>query len=161
MTTQTDTSVSTSIDVDVPVDRAFRVFTDDIASWWNADHNIIEAKLDRMVFEPRVGGHIYDIGVDGSECRWATVLAYDPPRRLVFTWNINLEWRLETDPERVSEVEVTFEPRPEGGTHVTLTHSELQRHGDGWESMRGSIASDGGWPGGLRLFAAYADGNRA
>jgi uncharacterized protein YndB with AHSA1/START domain len=161
MTTQTaDTTVRTAIDVDVPVDHAFKVFTEDIGSWWNPDHHIIEAKLDHMVFEPRVGGHIYDVGVDGSECRWATVLAYEPPHRLVFTWNINLEWRLETDPARVSEVEVTFAERPEGGTHVTLTHRELQRHGEGWESMRAGVGAEEGWPGGLRLFAAYAQGPR-
>ena len=155
MTTQTDTSVSTSIDVDVPIERAFTVFTEEIDRWWNPDHHIIESKLERMVFEPRVGGHIYDIGVDGSECRWATVLAYDPPRRLVFTWNITLQWSLETDPARASEVEVTFDERADGGTHVTLTHRELQRHGEGWESMRDSVGSDGGWPGGLRLYAAF------
>ena len=159
MTTQaTDTTVSTSIDVDVAVDRAFNVFTEDIGSWWNPDHHIIEAKFARMVFEPRVGGHIYDVGEDGSECRWATVLAYDPPRRLVFSWNISLEWVLEADPARASEVEVTFEERPGGGTHVVLTHRELRRHGEGWESMRDAVASDGGWPGGLRLFAARLDG---
>ena len=156
MTTEAmTTSVSTSIDVDVPIDRAFKTFTDDMASWWNADHHIIESKLERMVFEPRVGGNIYDVGVDGSECRWATVLAYDPPRRLVFSWNINLQWKLETDPGRASEVEVTFAEH-DGATRVVLTHRELQRHGDGWEAMRDAVGSPGGWSDGLSRFAAFA-----
>jgi uncharacterized protein YndB with AHSA1/START domain len=153
-TTGNDTSVRTSIDVDAPIERAFTVFTTDIGGWWSPDHHIIEASLERMVFEPRVGGHIYDIGVDGSECRWATVLAYEPPHRLVFSWNITLEWKLETDLARASEVEVTFSERPSGGTRVVLTHRELQRHGDGWESMHGAVGSPGGWPIGLERFAA-------
>jgi len=157
MTTDaTTTPVTTSIDVDVDVERAFAVFTEGIGSWWNPDHHIIQAPFDHMVFEPRVGGHIYDVGVDGSECRWATVLVYDPPRRVVFSWNITLQWTLETDPDRTSEVEVTFEPRDGGGTRVTLSHGQLQRHGDGWENMRDSVGSDGGWPSGLRLFAERA-----
>jgi uncharacterized protein YndB with AHSA1/START domain len=156
MTTEAmTTTVSTSIDVDVPIERAFKTFTDDMASWWNADHHIIESKLERMVFEPRVGGNIYDVGVDGSECRWATVLAYDPPRRLVFSWNINLQWKLETDPARCSEVEVTFAEH-QGATRVVLTHRELLRHGDGWEAMRDAIGSPGGWSDGLSRFAAFA-----
>jgi len=157
MTTQApSTSVSTSIEVGVPIERAFSAFTEDITSWWNPDHHILDAKLERMVFEPRVGGHIYDVGVDGSECRWATVLAYEPPHRLVFSWNINLQWKLETDPDRTSEVEVRFSERGEG-TLVELTHRELDRHGDGWEGMRGGVGSPGGWPNGLERFAKFVE----
>jgi uncharacterized protein YndB with AHSA1/START domain len=72
MTTQTtDTSVITSIVVAAPIERAFSVFTDDIGSWWTPEHHILQADLKEMVFEPRVGGHIIDRGVDGSECAWA------------------------------------------------------------------------------------------
>src|SRR5262249_47659902 len=83
-TPATDTSVRTSIVVDTPIARAFSVFTDDIGSWWNPEHHIIEVELAEMVFEPRAGGHVYDRGVDGSECRWARVLVYEPPHRVVF-----------------------------------------------------------------------------
>jgi uncharacterized protein YndB with AHSA1/START domain len=48
------------------------------------------------VFEPREGGHLYDRGVDGSECRRARVLAYEPPDRVVISWDINAQWRIET-----------------------------------------------------------------
>ena len=99
---------TTTIVVDAPVDRAFSVFTDDIGSWWPPEHHILRAPLAAMVFEPKVGGHVYDVGTDGSECRWARVLAYEPPSRIVFSWDISLQWQVETDPAKASEVEVRF-----------------------------------------------------
>ena len=105
MTTQVqETSVSTAVDVAAPVEHAFRVFTEGIGSWWDPGHHILEAELKDMVFEPRVGGHIIDRGTDGSECRWARVLAYEPPHRVCFSWDINLRWQLETDPAKASEI---------------------------------------------------------
>ncbi|MGI8505654.1 MAG: SRPBCC family protein [Solirubrobacteraceae bacterium] len=154
MTTQsTDTPVRTAVVVQAPIERAFSVFTDDIGSWWNRDHHILEGELAEMVFEPRAGGHIYDRGVDGSECRWARVLVYEPPERVVFSWDINLQWQRETDPQRTSEVEVRFVSETPERTRVELEHRGLERHGDGWEQMRGAVASPGGWPAGLEAFA--------
>jgi uncharacterized protein YndB with AHSA1/START domain len=149
----TDTSVRTSVTVDAPIERAFSVFTDGIGSWWNPDHHILDGELAEMVFEPRVGGHVYDRAVDGTECRWARVLAYEPPRRVVFSWDINLSWQLETDPERTSEVEVRFVAQGPETTLVELEHRNLDRHGDGWENMRDAVGSPGGWGSGLQLFA--------
>jgi uncharacterized protein YndB with AHSA1/START domain len=144
MTTQLqDTSVSTAVDVDAPVERAFQVFTEGIGTWWNPDHHIIQAPLAEMVFEPFAGGHIVDRGVDGSECRWARVLAYDPPHRVVFSWDITTSWQIETDPSRTSEVEVTFTAEGPARTRVVLTHRHLDRHGEGWEAMRAAVGS--GW----------------
>lgn len=109
MTVQTEaTSVRKSIVVAAPVERAFEVYTQQMQSWWPPEHHILEAPLARMVFEPHAGGRIYDIGTDGSECQWARVLAYEPPTRVVFSWDIDLEWKIETDPERTSEVEVRW-----------------------------------------------------
>jgi uncharacterized protein YndB with AHSA1/START domain len=110
-----------------------------------------------MVVEPREGGRIYDRGVDGSECCWARVLAYDPPNRFVFSWDINLAWKLETDPARTSEVEVRFVPLDGDRTRVELEHRHLERHGDGWEQMRDAVGSPDGWAGGLRVYAAYLE----
>ena len=87
-----------------------------------------------MVFEPRVGGHVYDRGVDGSECRWARVLAYEPPNRVVISWDINTQWQLETDLEKTSEVEVRFVAEAPDRTRVELEHRNLDRHGEGWEA---------------------------
>ena len=148
-----ETSVRTSIVVDAPIERAFSVFTDDIGSWWPPDHHILQGKLAEMVFEPRVGGHIYDRGTDGSECRWARVLAYEPPHRVAFSWDISLQWQLETDPARASEVDVRFVAETPERTRVELEHRHLERHGEGWEGMRDAVGSPNGWDGGLRNFA--------
>jgi len=157
MTMQTtDTSVRTSIVVDAPIERAFSVFTDDIGSWWPPEHHILEADLAEMVFEPREGGYVYDRGVDGTECRWARVLAYEPPNRVVFSWDISTQWKIETDPQRTSEVEVRFEADGPERTRVELEHRNLERHGDGWEGMRDAVRSPGGWGVGLRRFAEHA-----
>ncbi len=144
MSTQVQaTTVTTSVEVQASVERAFRVFTEDIGTWWNPDHHILEGQLAEMVFEPRVGGHIIDRAVDGTECRWARVLAYEPPHRVCFSWDINLQWQLETDPARTSEVEVTFTAEGPDRTRVVLTHRHLDRHGEGWEAMRDAVGS--GW----------------
>jgi uncharacterized protein YndB with AHSA1/START domain len=154
MTTQVAaTSVRKSIVVDAPIERAFSVFTDDIGSWWVPEHHILKAELADMVFEPRVGGHIYDRGTDGSECRWARVLAYEPPNRVVFSWDINLRWELETDPARASEIEVCFIAEAPERTRVELEHRHLERHGNGWENMRDAVGSPDGWGRGLRALA--------
>jgi uncharacterized protein YndB with AHSA1/START domain len=148
------TSVRSSIVVDVPVDRAFAVFTEDIGSWWPPEHHLLEGELADMVFEPRVGGHVYDRGADGSECRWARVLAFEPPHRLVISWDISLQWQLEKDPDRTSEVEVRFQSEGPERTRVELEHRNIDRHGDGWEQMRGAVGSPDGWDRGLQRFAA-------
>ncbi len=156
MTTQLEAaSVTTAIDVEAPIEHAFRVFTDGIGSWWDPGHHILAADLAEMVFEPHVGGHIIDRGTDGSECRWSRVLVYDPPRRVCFSWDISLSWELETDPAKASEIEVTFTADGPARTRVVLTHRHLDRHGDGWESMRDAVKA--GWS--LAGFAAAAAQN--
>jgi uncharacterized protein YndB with AHSA1/START domain len=147
MSTQVaDTSVHTSIVVEAPVDRAFHVFIADFDRIKPREHNILGVEIAETVFEPRVGGHIYDRGVDGSECRWARVLAFEPPSRVVFSWDINLQWQVESDHDKTSEVEVRFIPETPERTRVQLEHRNLDRHGDGWELGRNSVASEGGWP---------------
>jgi uncharacterized protein YndB with AHSA1/START domain len=149
-----DTAVRTSIVVEAPVERAFDVFTQQMPSWWHPDHHILRGELAEMVFEPRVGGGIYDRGVDGSECRWARVLAYEPPSRVVFSWDIDLEWKIETDRDKTSEVEVRFRAEGPERTRVELEHRNLDRHGAGWERMRDAVGSPGGWGTGLQRFAS-------
>jgi uncharacterized protein YndB with AHSA1/START domain len=159
MTTQESTAtVRESIVVEAPAERAFEVFTADIGSWWPSDHHVIEAPLAKMVFEPREGGHVYDVGTDGSECRWARVLAYEPPERIVISWDISLDWKIEPDPARTSEVEVTFTPDGPSRTRVDLVHRHIERHGQGWEKMRDAVGSAGGWLRGLEALAARLAG---
>jgi uncharacterized protein YndB with AHSA1/START domain len=152
-----NTAVRSSIVVDAPIERAFSVFTDGIGAWWPSENHILQAELARMVFEPRVGGNVYDIGLDGSECRWSRVLAYEPPYSFVISWDINLQWQIESDPSRTSEVEVRFVPEGPNRTRVELEHRDLDRHGDGWEGMRAAVGSPNGWQGGLEQFAAHVN----
>ncbi len=153
MTTQTqETSIQTQIVVAVPVEQAFRVFTEQFDRIKPREHNMLGVEIAETVFEQRVGGHVYDRGVDGSECRWARVLAYEPPHRLVISWDINPRWQIETNPERSSEVEIRFISESPARTRVELEHRNLDRHGEGWESTRDGVASKDGWPVYLQRF---------
>jgi uncharacterized protein YndB with AHSA1/START domain len=154
MTTKTQAApVRTEIVVEAPVERAFSIFTEEFGSFKPPEHNLLEVDIAETVFEPRVGGHLYDRGVDGSECRWARVLAYEPPDRVVFSWDIGPQWQIETDPEKTSEVEVRFISETPDRTRVELEHRKLERHGDGWEGIRDAVDSEGGWPLYLQRFA--------
>ena len=141
--TASPTSVSVDTYVDAPIEHAFRMFTEGIQEWWDPNHHLLDAPLETMTFEPRAGGHIIDRYVDGRECQWARVLAYEPPTRVVFSWDIGLDWQLQSDTDKTSEVEVTFAADGPGRTHVVLTHRNLDRHGNGWESMRDAVGR--GW----------------
>lgn len=144
--------------VEAPAARAFEVFTEGMAEWWPETHHILEGELAEMVFEPWVGGGIIDRGVDGSECRWARVLVYEPPARVVFSWDINLAWKHEPDTVATSEVEVRFIAESPSRTRVELEHRNLDRHGPGWESMRDAVGHANGWAGGLERFAQHLSG---
>lgn len=141
MSTDTTTAVRSEITVEAPIERAFKVFTEEMQTWWNPDHHLIETA--EMVVEPRVGGNIVDRGPDGSECRWSRVLAYEPPSLFVFSWDINTRWEIETDPEKTSEVAVSFSAEAPDRTLVVLEHRHLDRHGEGWEGVRDAVGS--GW----------------
>jgi uncharacterized protein YndB with AHSA1/START domain len=147
------TSILTSITVEAPVERAFAVFVEDFDRIKPREHNLLGADIAETIFEPRAGGHIYDRGVDGSECRWARVLAYEPPNRVVFTWDISPQWQVESDPEKASEVEVRFISEDSERTRVELEHRNLDRHGAGWEGMRAGVESPDGWPLYLKRYA--------
>jgi uncharacterized protein YndB with AHSA1/START domain len=150
----TETTVRTSIVVEAPIERAFSVFTEDFGRFKPPEHNLLEAEIAETVFEPREGGHVYDRGIDGSECRWARVLAYEPPDRVVISWDISPHWQLETDLEKTSEVEVRFVAETLERTRVELEHRNLERHGAGWEGVRQGVAGEEGWPLYLHRFAA-------
>ena len=124
-----DTSVRSEIVVNAPVERAFEVFTQKFDRIKPREHNMLGVDIAESVFEPRVGGRVYDRGVDGTECQWARVVAYDPPDRLVFTWDINPYWQIETDLSKTSEVEVRFVAESPDRTRVELEHRNLDRHG--------------------------------
>jgi len=155
--TQTQTAVHLELVVAAPLERAFTMFTERFGDIKPPEHNLLTAPIAETVLEPRVGGHIVDRAVDGSECRWARILAYDPPNRIVFSWDISPRWQLETDPDLTSEVEVRFVADGPERTLVELEHRNLDRHGTGWESVSEGVEGDQGWPLYLARYAALLD----
>lgn len=147
-------AVRRSLTVRAPADRAFRVFTAAMGVWWPREHTVAEVERLEVVMEPRPGGRWYERGVDGSECDWGRVLAYEPPARVLLAWHLNGDWRFEPDPERASEVEVTFRAEETGVTRVTLEHRHFERHGPGAGGIRDAVAAGGGWGGLLSVYAA-------
>lgn len=148
-------AVRLGVTVAVSAERAFQVFTEQFDRIKPREHNLLAPEpIAETVFEPRVGGHVYDRGENGSVCRWARVLAFEPPTRFVISWDISPRWELVADPAHASEVEVTFTPEGPGQTRVELEHRHLDRHGAGWQSLRDGVADEQGWPLYLERYAA-------
>jgi uncharacterized protein YndB with AHSA1/START domain len=154
------TTIQLSIVVDAPLERAFHVFVDDFDQIKPREHNMLAVDIEETVLEARAGGRIFDRGVDGSECQWARVLAFEPPNRLVFSWDISPRWQIETDLDRTSEIEVRFIAETQDRTRVELEHRNLDRHGPGWESGRDGVGADQGWPLYLQRYADLVGGDR-
>src|ERR1700744_31806 len=135
-----------SIVVDIGVQRAFALFVDQFDAIKPREHNLLPVPIAETVFEPRAGGHVYDVGIDGSRCEWSRVLAYEPPSRLVISWDIGPTWQLEADPAKASEVEVRFIAESDARTRGGLDHRHLDRHGEGWQAVADGVDGDAGWP---------------
>jgi uncharacterized protein YndB with AHSA1/START domain len=137
--------------------RAFRVFTEEHGAWWPlATHHIGEKAAETAIIEPRAGGRWFERGEDGSECDWGKVLAWEPPRRLLLSWQLNGNFQV--DPNLVTEVEVTFMPEGANLTRVELEHRYLERAGDTAAALRAGVDSPDGWAGLLKRFAEAAGG---
>lgn len=149
--------VRRSITVKTSVERAFRVFTDGLDTWWPRSHHIGKSPMTKAIVEPFVGGRCYSEQADGTDCPWGQVTAWEPPHRLVFAWQITHEWGFEPDLAKSSEVEVRFTPQPNGSTRVDLEHRHLDRHGAGANAMKTAVESPNGWGGLLKLFADRAE----
>ncbi|MGI8695255.1 MAG: SRPBCC family protein [Mycobacteriales bacterium] len=159
MTAQTDDStvVHATVEVAAPPERAFAVFTGGIDRWWTRAHHVQSGELKEIGVDPHVGGRMWEENDAGQVCTWGRVLRWDPPREFAFSWLIGPDWAVPGPDAAGSRVTVTFTPAgtPAGsGTTVTLVHDRLDAHGPGWESVRDGVGSDGGWPAGLRQFAA-------
>ncbi|MBF6067864.1 MULTISPECIES: SRPBCC family protein [Nocardia] len=157
MTTSTLPTLRGTATVALPLARAFAFFTDSFGSWWPAAYHIGSAEMADAVVEPRVGGRWYERGVDGSECDWGRVLAWEPPHRLLLTWQINGHWQFDPDPRRASEIEIRFTADSPEQTTVTLEHRHLDRLVDG-RAIHDTIAErGGGWSTLLELFRRTAE----
>jgi uncharacterized protein YndB with AHSA1/START domain len=154
MSQDTIAPVRHSVTVPISAERAFTLFTDGFNTWW-IGHHIGEAELAEAVIEPRVDGRWYERGVDGTECDWGKVLVYEPPSRLVLTWQLNSEFKYDPDLSHASEVEVRF-TEADGKTTVDFEHRHIERLGDGAEELAKSVGADDGWPGILDRYVKAA-----
>jgi uncharacterized protein YndB with AHSA1/START domain len=145
--------VRRTIAVQAPPEHVFEVFVNRIDLWWPRSHHIGKDPRFTARLESKVGGRWYEVGSDGQECDWGRVLAYEPPGRLVLSWDITADWK--HDPGLGTEVEVLF--RREGeGTRVELEHRKIERYGSHAEAMLGVFSSERGWSGVLRALAELA-----
>ena len=149
----TDTPVRQSITVRASLEKTFRVFTAEFDSWWPRSHHIGKSPMTKAIIEQRAGGRCYTEQEDGTECSWGTVLAWEPPNRVVLAWQITHQWGYEPDLAKSSEVEIRFTKLADKSTRVDLEHRYFSRHGAGADSMRTSVGAPGGWGTLLGMFA--------
>ncbi len=155
--TTTIPAIEREVTVSASAERAFKVFTESFASWWPAGYHIGETEFADVVLEPAVGGRWFETGKDGAECDWGRVLAWEPPHRLVVTWQIDGNWQYDADPAHASEIEVRFTELEPGQTTVRLEHRYLERLANG-QAAYDAVSHETGWNGILARFAgAVAD----
>ena len=154
MTTDTTTvePIRKQIDVEAPQATAFEVFTQRMHTWWKAEYSIVGEPRVGIVVEPRVGGRWYEQGDAGGECTWGKVVAWDPPKRLVLTWQLTADWQYDAD--LVTELEIRFEATGPTSTRVELEHRGLEAYGEHAAMVRGIFDTPDGWGGILEGFAA-------
>jgi len=150
-------AVNRTVTVNATVERAFSVFTGSFAAWWPDAHHINPNGYEAAFIEPRVGGRWYERAPDGTECDWGTVLAWEPPHRVVLTWQLNGEFEYDPDPDHASEVEIRFTSEGPSRTRVDLVHGKLER-AVGAAALAAGIGGEGGWNGLLRRYAELIDG---
>jgi uncharacterized protein YndB with AHSA1/START domain len=147
--------VRKSVLVNAPQAHAFAVFTEQHGSWWPLKtHHIGTAPAQTAFMEPRAGGRWFERSSDGAECDWGRVLVWEPPHRIVLSWDIGADWKY--DPKLGTEVEVRFVSEGPDTTRVELEHRGLERYGAQAETMRATFDSERGWGGILRGFAQAA-----
>jgi len=154
-TAQSNVLVKKRLTVRASQSRAFEVFTEHHGSWWPLEtHHIGAQAAQTAVIEPRVGGRWFERDVDGAECTWGSVLVWEPPHRVVLSWEISADWKHDAKIQTV--VDVRFVAEGPDSTRVELEHRHLEFYGDNAPMMRGIFDSDGGWTGILQRFAAAA-----
>jgi len=151
---QTTMTVRRELVVQAPRERAFETFIDMTAWWPLATHTIGKAPARASIVEPRAGGRWYGIDADGEEHGIGHVLAYEPPARIVLSWEISHDFTY--DPSLRTEVEVTFTEESPTATRVVLEHRGLEAYGEHADETRAIYEAEGGWGYLLGLFAARA-----
>ena len=156
--------VSKSVRVNAPIERAFSVFVEQMETWWPATHHIGKTPFEAIFVEPRVGGRWYERDVEGKHSDWGTVLAWDPPHLVTFSWHVgpghdSPDWVCDPDMAKASEVQIRFTAETPGVTLVELEHSKLERHGDGYQQLRAIFDGPGAWEGILAYYAKATQGD--
>jgi uncharacterized protein YndB with AHSA1/START domain len=137
--------------------EAFEVFASRIDRWWPKTHGLGATPVRESIIEPFVGGRWYTRCEDGTDVVVGHVLTWQPPERLVVSWEISAQWKPDPRASFASEVEVRFMADTAGRTRVELEHRNFERMGAAaGETMRNGV--DGGWPTLLELFAKAASG---
>jgi uncharacterized protein YndB with AHSA1/START domain len=154
--------VCKEVRVKVPIERAFSVFVEQMETWWPATHHIGKIPFEAIFVEPRVGGRWYERDVEGHVADWGTVLAWDPPHRVTFSWHVGPrhdqpDWKCDPDIAKASELEIRFTAEGSGTTLVQLEHSKLERHGEGYEKLREIFDGPGAWGHILEQYATAAN----
>jgi uncharacterized protein YciI/uncharacterized protein YndB with AHSA1/START domain len=147
-------SIKKQLVVKAPVERAFRVFTEGIDRWWPREHHIGASPLKQLLIEPKQGGRWYAKCQDGSECDTGRVLVWEPPTRLVLSWQITSQWQF--DANFVTEVEVRFTKEGPTQTRVDFEHRNLERYGDAAEGIIAQLGDPKGWVGTLEKYVDTA-----
>jgi uncharacterized protein YndB with AHSA1/START domain len=147
--------IRAEVTVDAPPQQAFELFTAGMGSWWPKEFSWSQEALEEIGIEPRDGGFAYERGPHGFLVHWGRVTAWEPPARLVFTWQIAADRSPQPDPAKAGEVEVRFSGE-HGSTRVDLEPRGWERHGDAAQKYHDGFEKAGAWPYALERFAAAA-----
>ena len=153
----TGLSVRRQVTVELPQERAYRLFTSEMGSWWPREsHHVGELQPADVVMEPRDGGRWFERDAAGTECEWGFVTSWDPPERVLLAWHLDLEFEFDPDPAMATQVEVRFVPEGPSTTRVELEHRGFEVFGERGKKLVESVGSEGGWAGLLELYVAAA-----
>ncbi len=154
-----DLIVRKSLSIQAPVSHVFDVFAHRIDAWWPRSHHIGKDPNFVARLEPRVGGRWYEVCADGVQCDWGRVLVWEPPHRLVLSWEINADFQ--HDPSIDNEVEVLFRAEGDDRTRVELEHRKIERYGDKAAAMQAVFDSERGWAGILKELQRVSEARNA
>jgi uncharacterized protein YndB with AHSA1/START domain len=146
-------AITRTLQINVPIEKAFQVFTQGMAMWWPPTHHIAKQPFTEIVVEPRIGGRWFERDAEGAECDWGRVLVWEPPKRLIVSWNLQSDWKFDPDLGRASEVALEFISEGPEKTRLEFEHRRIERHGADYERVRAGVDSPGGW---TMVLAQYA-----
>jgi uncharacterized protein YndB with AHSA1/START domain len=147
-------AIHLTLTVPASVERAYAVFVEEFASWYPRKYTWSQDVLQTIGIERREGGRCFERGPYGFWIDWGRVLVWDPPDRLVFSWQISPRREPVPNPKKASEVELSFHEEGPQSTRIEFEHSGLSRHGEGAGGYRQALSSEQGWPYILDRYAA-------